>query len=658
MKIIIKNKLNTTNMTFDYEWEYQLNKKPSKNKFIPSFAPIVLKRNQKGVAELVRFQLLSKKQAYLTGQFTNWETNTKKLQDYKFEHYQNKQILDIKISHKTPYKIVLEDKTIAQDPASYYFDDDGNSIFWDFEDPTAYKAKQNFQDTTKSLKIIQTDLPGLIVHFFDGTKKGSDLPKKNYYEFITKSGVIKKIKELGFNAIQFLPFAQSIDGDNWKFRYLVPFQYAIQKNFGNPDQFKEMIDEFHKEGIAVIGDFVLGHIPHKDYKIFGKHSDNNGLHVWKINDKYHYFGEETHWGTMRINYDDEDIRKFFIESCLHFQNNYKIDGFRIDNVDGIIRKGPNGDLEERQNGRTFLRELNQSIYEYNPKALISFEAHYFHEDNAKLLVAPINSNPKALGATAYCSSRLTYYLHTEYMLKAGEIISAWKFKHINDEKEWGKSNSTIADFHNHDAAAGLIEMRATGSFAYDAMTYNRPENHLHGIGKLKVMEAIISFVTEGRTLDLLQTFLIQPGTFEHDSSIRWDLLNHPLRKGMVDYKTNINKILDTKSFYPINTKHRKFLNVDDKNKVLVIERSDGIEKYVIVINLTSNTHQNYRVGLTDNKNYEVILNSDEFKFSGLGISSLPKFFENKKSYSFEVLDREIEIGLLAPYQIIVLKKIN
>jgi hypothetical protein len=63
-----------------------------------------------------------------------------------------------------------------------------------------------------------------------------------------------------------------------------------------------------------------------------------------------------------------------------------------------------------------------------------------------------------------------------------------------------------------------------------------PSNHHHAIGKIKVMEAYISFCMEGRTLDLVQTFLLQPGTFEHDSSIRWYLTFNPVNRHLLNYK--------------------------------------------------------------------------------------------------------------------------
>ncbi len=654
-----------------YQWENYINSvKTEKDikSWTSNYGPRVVSRKNGGFSDTVEFRVLvdnPKVEVVLAAKFNDW--GRKNPSKYKLNHDDHHIFASIstnEIKHKDPYKFLVNGK-YYQDPAGHYFDDLGNTIFWDYEHPSSYVQRYPFIDTiNRSTRVLQTDLPGLIVHWAD--KKGvcgRDVSKKEYYNFITESGVIEHIKSLGFNTIQFLPFAQSIDGDNWKFRYLVPFQYAIQKNWGNPDDFARMIDEFHKHGIAVIGDFVLGHLPFKDYRIFGFDGKDNGIHVWKNRHGYElYMKEETSWGTMRIDYDNKYVRDFFISSCMHWLKQYKIDGLRIDNVDGIIRFGDAGEGDERPNGRTFLRELNSEIYKHNRRALIHFESHYFHGDNAKMLVVPFEEDKRALGATAYNSSRMTYFFHKDYMLKDIKKISIWRMRDINEEKEWGQSNSTIADFHNHDAAAGLMEERATGSYAYDTMAGKQPHNHIHALGKIKVMEAIISFLCEGRTLDLVQSFLLQKGTFEHDSSIHWHLTFNPVSKNCLAYKTAVNKLMDDPAFWPMYTKNRKFLNVDEKNKIVCIERSaehDGKKsKYVIVINPSSWEHFDYKVGVVGKQNYEVVLNSDLFEYAGFGMISYPEVLENKPSKNFELLDREINLSFIAPYGVVVLKEIN
>lgn len=660
-------------MSNDYQWQVlEQKRKPVKNlnEWESTFGPRIIER-ENGRAVKVRFQVLQDNagiEIFVTGSFNNWEKDITKLEEFKLipDGYALYSYCEVTAKHKDEYKFLIrEGKRVYEvhDPAAVYFTDSGNCVVWDFEDPSSYKQKFDKINTfDRTTKIIQTDLPGLIVHFADKQGRlGHQVPQKEYFKFIAESGVIDEIKRLGFNTVQFLPFAQSIDGDNWKFRYLVPFQFAVQKNWGTPDDFAYMIDMLHKAGIAVIGDFVLGHLPYRDYAVFGKSSDEAGLQMWKKWDgRLLYLQDKTPWGTMRLDYDNPHIRNFFISSCVHYLKRYGIDGYRIDNVDGILRFGDNGDGDERPNGRTFLRELNSTLYAYHPQALIHFESHFYYGDNSKMLVAPLDSDARALGATAYNSSRLTYYFHTEYMFKPIEQVTVWKFKYIADEQDWGKSSATVADFHNHDAAAGLMAMRCTGAYAYDAMMNGKYHTHIHAVGKIKTMEAIISFGCEGRTLDLLQTFLLQMGTFEHDTSVQWFLTFNEVNRNTVAYKQKVNQILDDPAFWPQYTCNRKYLNVDDSNKIIVFERSamhNGKQsRYVIVINTSSWQHWNYKVGVTTKKNYKVVLNSDSFAYSGFGLINYPETLTNNESHNFELLNREVELSVLAPYAVVVLKE--
>ena len=295
---------------------------------------------------------------YLIGPFNDWGKNL--LEEYKFSNEKYPVYsLNYSLEHKTPYLFQINGK-IYRDPSTIVFDENLNSVYWDFNDPRAYKQKYpqvNLKE--KSLKILQTYLPGLITHFADKKGRlGMEVPQKDYYSFITNSGVIDKIKDLGFNGIQFLPVAKAIDGDNWKFRYLSSYPGSIEDHWGDPDSFAEMVDAFHEKKIAVFNDSVLSHSPSKDFRMNGISSVDSALPM-------SYFGEVTQWGTNRYKYNDPYIREFLVENTVNFIKNYKVDGFRIDNVDGILRFGENGEGKERPGARTFLRELNREIYSTN-----------------------------------------------------------------------------------------------------------------------------------------------------------------------------------------------------------------------------------------------------------------------------------------------------
>jgi 1,4-alpha-glucan branching enzyme len=115
------------------------------------------------------------------------------------------------------------------------------------------------------------------------------------------------------------------------------------------------------------------------------------------------------------------------------------------------------------------------------------------------------------------------------------------------------------------------------------------------------------------------------------------------------------------AFWPEFANTRKFLNVDDKNKVIVLEKTSYIEgkeeRFVIVINTSGWLHRDYRVGVTDKNDYQVVLNSDSFEYAGFGLIAYPDFVKNNESHSFELLDRELILSVLAPYGVVVLRRI-
>ena len=658
-----------------YQWESLLYRDDLSTKKPPEylFGSSVLSRNKNGQAENVRFSVYfpgGHENIFLIGEFNNWGDCTKEKLNSFLLTPANDGFLHLTTNlckHKDSYLFLSVNgshKQILRDPAAKLLNGEGNCIFWDFEDPTTYKKKYSQPNTLhQTTNILQTDVPGLVARWFEYDSSAKTLAESNLdlFTYIRTCGVLEKIKDLGFNTIQFLPLAQSIDGDNWKFRYLVAFPFAIQKNWGDPDSFHALIDHCHKLGLGVIIDLIISHCPFKDYQVCGIKGEDVGVHLWKAKENHELFLDEiTPWGTKRFRYGDPMIRNYLTESALFFAEKYDIDGFRIDNVDGILRFGPSGDGEERPHGRLMLRELISSLYEYNPLILIHLESHYFYGDNAKLLVAPLSSDPRALGATAYNSSRLTYFFHTSFMPKTIEEISIWRFEHIREEKEWGKSNSTIADFHNHDAAAGLIEQRATGSYAYDALILKNPDLDFHARGKIRVMESIISFGCEGRLLDLLQTSLLQKGTFEHDSSIHWGLLEtNANSKITVLYKQKLNKLLEHAAFWPENTLYRKYVNIDEGNKIIVIKRSDKTQdtktSFYILINTSSKVHNNYAIGVEDEGKYDLVFNSETINPLAEQ-SEEEKIFKSTKSTQFEFFSKEIRINTIQPYQVVVLKR--
>jgi maltooligosyltrehalose trehalohydrolase len=149
-------------------------------------------------------------------------------------------------------------------------------------------------------------------------------------------GVISKLsylKELGINSIELMPLAQFPGNRNWGYDGVFPF--ATQNSYGGPEGLKTLVNEAHKNGIAVILDVVYNHQgPEGNYFVeFAPY----------FSSRY-----KTFWGSA-INFDDaycDGVRSFYWQNALMWLDEFHIDGLRLDAVHAIWDFGANHFIEE------------------------------------------------------------------------------------------------------------------------------------------------------------------------------------------------------------------------------------------------------------------------------------------------------------------------
>jgi maltooligosyltrehalose trehalohydrolase len=131
------------------------------------------------------------------------------------------------------------------------------------------------------------------------------------------------LQDLGINVIELMPVAQFPGKRNWGYDGVYPF--AVQSSYGGPDGLKQLINECHRRGMAVILDVVYNHLgPEGNY----------------LSDFGPYFTEKykTPWGRA-INFDDaysDGLRNFCIENALYWFQQYHMDALRLDAVHSIL----------------------------------------------------------------------------------------------------------------------------------------------------------------------------------------------------------------------------------------------------------------------------------------------------------------------------------
>lgn len=161
---------------------------------------------------------------------------------------------------------------------------------------------------------------------------------------------LSDLVELGVNTIELMPIAQFPGDRNWGYDGV--YSYAVQNSYGRPEDLKQLVDEAHQQGIAVILDVVYNH--------FGPEGNYIGHYAPYFTHTY-----QTPWGDA-INFDNaysDGVRNYFSENVLYWLEIYHIDGLRLDAIQAIYDTGAKHILQEMaEKVEEFSHQVGKKFY--------------------------------------------------------------------------------------------------------------------------------------------------------------------------------------------------------------------------------------------------------------------------------------------------------
>jgi 1,4-alpha-glucan branching enzyme len=413
------------------------------------------------------------------------------------------------------------------------------------------------------------------------------------------------VKRMGYTHIELLPVMEHPFSGSWG--YQVTGYYAPTSRFGAPEDFMYFVDRCHQEGIGVIVDWVPAHFP-KDAHGLGFF---DGTALYEHEDPRQ--GEHRDWGTLIFNYGRSEVREFLISNALFWLKKYHIDGLRVDAVASMLyldysrkpgewtpnRYGGNENLEAIE----FLRKFNELAHREQGAITAAEESTAF----------PGVSRPVYAGGLGFTMK--------------------WNMGWMHDMLEYFALDPVHRQYHHQNLTFSLL-------YAFHE-NYVLPISHdevVHLKGslagkmpgddwrKFAGVRAFLAYMYghPGKKLLFMGSEIGQWDEWNHDVSVRWDLLEFPPHSKLQALAAELNRLYRAeRSMHQVDFHHSGFEWIDFNDRqasvISFVRRAEDPEDFLLFCcNFTPVPRENYSVGVPAAGRYEAVLNTDDERWGGSG----------------------------------------
>jgi len=427
----------------------------------------------------------------------------------------------------------------------------------------------------------------------------------NYREIADE--LVPYVAELGFTHVEFLPVSEHPLDDSWG--YQPSGYFAPSRRFGDPDDFRCLVDRLHQAGIGVILDWVPGHFPR----------DAHGLARFDGSALYEYAdplkGEHREWGTLVFNYDRNEVRSFLLSSAIYWLKEFHCDGLRVDAVASMLYldysrqpgewtpnvAGGNENLE----AVAFIRRLNQLTHAEVPGSITIAE-----ESTAW----PAVSRPTDLGGLGFSMK--------------------WNMGWMHDTLQY-IAHDPVYRRHHH----GLLSFGPVYAFtenfvlplSHDEVVHGKrsllgrmPGDDWQRFANLRLLYTY-QWTYPGKKLLFMGGELAQPWEWDHRGELPWWLLQEPAHAGVRQLVGDLNRL-----YRELGPLHRRdfegrgfrWLRWDDADSsVLAYLRLDAEREVIVLLNFTPVPREGYRIGAPRAGCWREVFNSDSRFYDGSDIGN-------------------------------------
>lgn len=442
--------------------------------------------------------------------------------------------------------------------------------------------------------------------------------------------LVEYVKEMGFTHVEFMPLAEHPFGGSWG--YQVTSYYAPTSRFGDPNDFRYLVDAFHQAGIAVILDWVPAHFPKDEWAL----AQFDGTSLYEHPDPF--LGEHPDWGTLIFNFGRNEVRNFLVANASYWLEEFHIDGLRVDAVASMLYldySRQEGQWHPNKNGGrenleaiALLQEANATAYRRNPGTIMIAEESTAFPG----VTAPTSSGGLGFG------------------LK-------WNMGWMNDTLRYIEEQPVNRRYH-HDVLTNTL------SYAFSEQ-YVLPLSHdevVHGKGsifgkmpgdewqKFAGVRALYAYqwAFPGKQLTFMGSEFAQRGEWREGGSLEWGSLQDPRHQQVQTLVRDLNRVLAVSpALWENDFSQDGFTWLEYRDagaNTVVFERTDRSGQSVVVVaNFAGVPHENYRVPFPAGGLWEEFLNTDDQAYGGSGVRNYGNFAVQDVSWGFASHSAELRL---------------
>ncbi|UKT64450.1 1,4-alpha-glucan branching protein GlgB [Pedobacter mucosus] len=418
--------------------------------------------------------------------------------------------------------------------------------------------------------------------------------------------LVPYVKEMGFTHVELMPVMEFPYFPSWG--YQITGYFGASSRYGSPQDLMYLIEELHKEDIAVILDWVPSHFPGDRHGLY----EFDGTHLYEHSDMKKGFHPD--WKSYIFNYDRNEVRSFLISNAMFWIDQYHADGLRVDAVASMLYFSFSREAEDSATNEfggsenlgaiQFLKDLNEAIYvNFNGVQTIAEESSTFDGVTRPVYAGGLGFGMKWM--MGWMNDTLKYF-------KVDPIGRKNSHNQLSFSMTYAFTENFMLPFSHDEVVHGK-----------SPMLYKMPGDDWQKFANLRALYGYM-FAHPGAKLLFMGNEFAETNEWNFTQSLDWHLLEYAPHKGMQETVKALNFLLRKEpALYHFNFSYEGFEWIDANNSnesvyVFMRKGPKAEDTLIIAMNLTPVIRSSYKIGAPFKTAWIELFNTDAIEFYGSG----------------------------------------